>query len=186
MNKTVNIVLVLTFTALISAAVLASVNDWAKPLIEENRTRAIAQAIFQVQQDAKKYDKLNLPELNVFEVFDENNNSLGYAVVHQGNGFQGTIKLIFGIDKNLERIKAIEILEQVETPGLGSLITEENYKSQFNELSVNPFIKLIKGKEKSSENEVQAITGATISSRAVVNIVNDAVKNLKKHLREEK
>lgn len=186
MKKTINIILVLTLTALISAAVLASVNDWAKPLIEKNRTKAIEQAIFQVQQEAKDYEKLNTNEMNVFEVFDDNKNSLGYAVVHQGNGFQGTIKLIFGIDKNLERIKAIEILEQVETPGLGSLITEENYKSQFKDLNVNPFIKLIKGKEKSSKNEVQAITGATISSRAVVNIVNDAVKNLKKNLSEEK
>lgn len=186
MKKNIQIVSVLTITALISAAVLASVNDWAKPLIEENRIKAISQAIFQVHPSAVEYEAANFPELSAYKVFDQNKNEIGYAVVHQGNGFQGTIKLIFGIDKDLKKITSLEVLEQVETPGLGSLITEENYTKQFRNLSVNPNVKLIKGKEKSSDNEVQSITGATISARAVVNIVNDAVKNLKKHLREEK
>ncbi|MCX8057491.1 MAG: RnfABCDGE type electron transport complex subunit G [Ignavibacteria bacterium] len=186
MKKTIHIISVLTLTATISALTLASVNNWAKPLIEENAIKAISEAIFQVQPSAKSYEKIPLDELKAFEVFDENKNSIGYAVVHQGNGFQGTIKLIFGIDKNLERITSIEILEQVETPGLGSLITEENYKNQFRSLSVNPVINLIKGKSKTADNQVKAITGATISSRAVVNIVNDAIRILRKYSKEEK
>lgn len=180
MKNIIQIILVLTITAIISGFVLSSVNNWAKPYIEENRIKAIAQAIFLVQSDGKKYEKLSINEMDVFEVFDENNNSVGYAVVNQGNGFQGTIKLIFGIDRNLERIHAIEILEQVETPGLGSLITESDFKSQFKNLNIQPFVQVVKGKKPSKDNEVQAITGATISSKAVVQIINDAVSKLKK------
>lgn len=180
MKNVLRIILVLTITAIVSGFVLSSVNNWAKPLIEENRTKAISQAIFLVQPEGKKYEKLKINEMEVFEVFDENNNSVGYAVVHQGNGFQGTIKLIFGIDKKLEKIKAIEILEQVETPGLGSLITQDDFKNRFKNLNTQPSIQLIKGKKPINNNEVQAITGATISSKAVVRIVNDAIIQLKK------
>jgi electron transport complex protein RnfG len=180
MKKILQIILVLTFTASISGFVLSSVNNWAKPFIEENRIKAISQAIFQVQSEGMRYEKLNLEEMDVFEVFDENDNSLGYAVVHQGNGFQGIIKLIFGINKELNRIKAIEVLEQVETPGLGSLITEDNFKNRFKNLNVQPLIQVVKDRKPSHNNEVQAITGATISSKAVVRIVNEAVEKLKK------
>ncbi|MCR4416821.1 MAG: FMN-binding protein [Ignavibacteria bacterium] len=180
MKKVLQIILVLTFTAVVSGFVLSSVNNWAKPLIEENRIKAISQAIFLVQQNGVRYEKLKIDEIDVFEVFDENNNSIGYAVVSEGNGFQGTIKLIFGIDKDLNRIKAIEILEQVETPGLGSLITEDNFKNRFKNLNTQPLIQVVKGKKPSNDNEVQAITGATISSKAVVRIVNDAISKLKK------
>lgn len=186
MKRNIHIVLVLTLTAFISAAVLASVNNWAEPLIEKNRNDAISQAIFQVHPSALAYEKMNFSDLNVFKVYDNYKNEIGYAVVHQGNGFQGSIKIIFGIDKDLSKVTSLEVLEQVETPGLGSLITEKYYKGQFQNLSVVPPVKLIKGKEKSSNNEVQAITGATISSRAVVNIVNDAMRILKKNLREGK
>jgi len=180
MKKVLQIILVLTFTAAISGFVLSSVNNWAKPLIEENRIKAISQAIFLVQSEGKRYEKLNFNEMDVFEVFDENDQSIGYAVVHQGNGFQGTIKLIFGINKDLNKITAIEILEQVETPGLGSLITEDNFKNRFKNLNTQPLIQVVKGKKPSHDNEVQAITGATISSKSVVRIVNEAVEKLKK------
>ncbi len=181
MKKILQIILVLTFTASISGFVLSSVNNWAKPFIEENRIKAISKAIFQVQSEGKKYEKLNINEMEVFKVFDENDKTIGYAVVNQGNGFQGTIKLIFGINEELNRIKAIEILEQVETPGLGSLITEDNFKNRFKNLNTQPLIQVVKGKLPSNDNEVQAITGATISSKAVVRIVNEAVEKLKKH-----
>lgn len=181
MKKILQIILVLTFTASISGFVLSSVNKWARPFIEENRIRAISQAIFLVQSEGKKYEKLNIGELDAYKVFDENNNSIGFAVVHQGNGFQGPIKLIFGINEELNRIKAIEILEQVETPGLGTLITEDDFKNRFKNLNAQSIIKIVKGKKPSNDYEVQAITGATISSKAVVEIINDAIAKLKKH-----
>lgn len=184
MKKVLHIVSVLTITAIISGSVLSVVGNWAKPFIEENRIRAISKAIFQVQPEGKHYEKISSNEMEVFEVFDENKNSIGYAVVHQGNGFQGIIKLIFGTDKNLQKITAIEILDQVETPGLGTLITEENFKAQFKDLITQPKINLVKGKAPSANNEVRSITGATISSKAVVEIVNDAVEKLKKLQRE--
>ena len=90
---------------------------------------------------------------------------------------------MIGLTPDLERITSLEILEQVETPGLGTKVTEEPYKGQYKNLVTSPKIEWVKGKAPSKPNEIQAITGATISSKSVVAIVNEGiakVKDLKK------
>ena len=73
----------------------------------------------------------------------------------------------------------LEVLEQVETPGLGTKVTEEPFTSQFVNLNVNPEITWVKGIKPQNPNEIQAITGATISSKAIVRIINEGVKKLR-------
>ena len=93
---------------------------------------------------------------------------------------KGKIRLICGLTEDLEKITAIEILEQVETPGLGTKVSEAPFLDQFEQLQTSPNIKWIKNIEPSQPNEVQAITGATISSRSVVAIINNGIEQLKK------
>ncbi|GAG30217.1 unnamed protein product, partial [marine sediment metagenome] len=64
------------------------------------------------------------------------------------------------------------------TPGLGAKITSEPFRDQFKELLVLPFVELVKGETKES-NQIQAITGATISSQAVVDILNKTIKEMR-------
>jgi electron transport complex protein RnfG len=68
------------------------------------------------------------------------------------------------------------VLEQLETPGLGAEIDGEKFVSQFRGLATRPPISYVKGKAPEKDNEVQAITGATISSKAVVDIINKTIK----------
>ena len=161
------------------AVALSLVNNWAAPKIRINQKAETERAIYLVHLDGKRYETMKDAGFEVYKVFDQTDKSVGYSLVYAGNGFQGKIKLMIGLSEDLSKITSIEVLEQSETPGLGTLILDPPYKDQFNDLTPMTGIKLVKGITPSSPNEVQAITGATISSRAVVTIANEGISKLK-------
>lgn len=179
MKLVIHMLITLTIIGVISGGLLSEINSWAKPKIEANRKAETERAIFVVQAEATNYEKVESADFELYEVFDDDKNSLGYALPYEGNGFQGNIRLIIGVDKSLTKILALEVLEQVETPGLGTKVTETPFTDQFKNLLVTPQINSVKGVEPENPNEVQAITGATISSKAIVRIINDGVNRLK-------
>ncbi|QQS36195.1 MAG: FMN-binding protein [Ignavibacteriales bacterium] len=179
MKEVIRIVATLTVIGVIAGGSLSLVNNWAAPKIAVNQKAETERAIFLVHPDGKKYEAVQTKELEAYKVFDEQNNFSGYSLVYSGNGFQGKIKLMIGLSSTLDKVTSIEVLEQSETPGLGTKILEPPYKDQYNGLTPVPVIKLVKGVEPSAPNEVQSITGATISSRAVVTIVNEGISKLK-------
>jgi len=179
MKQVVHIIATLTLIGVIAGGSLSLVNNWAAPRIAINQKAETERAIFLVHLDGKKYEEIKNAGFEVYKVFDETDKSVGYSLVYSGNGFQGKIKLMIGLSDDINKITSIEVLEQSETPGLGTKILEPPYKDQYNGLVTTPAIKLVKGVEPSNPNEVQSITGATISSRAVVTIVNDGVAKLR-------
>lgn len=181
MKLVIHMLVTLTIIGVVSGALLSEINSWAAPKIEANRKAETERAIFVVQSDATKYEKVENVDFELYEVFDDNKNSLGYALPYEGNGFQGKIRLIVGVDKDLTNILGLEVLEQVETPGLGTKVTETPFTDQFINLLVKPQIDWVKGVEPSNPNEIQAITGATISSKAIVNIINNGVQRLREN-----
>ena len=90
-----------------------------------------------------------------------------------------TIKMLAGVQPDMNTLVGIEILESQETPGLGQEIASEKFKSQFNGLRTTPDITYVKNQKPSEPNEIEAITGATISSRAVVTILNGKINELR-------
>lgn len=183
MNKVVQMLLVLTSIGIISGGLLAYVSEWATPFINANQKAATEAAIFRVQPEGKKYQQVENAGFDLYKVLKEDDSNVGYVIVYEGNGFSGKIRLIAGLSEDLTNISAIEILEQVETPGLGTKITEEPFTSQFLKLETTPKIDWVKGEKPDKPNEIQTITGATISSKAVVDILNDGISRVKK-LRE--
>ncbi len=179
MKNVIQMIIVLTVIAAISGIALSEIASWANPKIAINRAKETERAIFRVQPKAKSYKKIENINYELYQVFDDNNNSLGYAFTYQGNGFQGTIRIIVGLNDSLTVISRIEILEQVETPGLGTKITEDAYLKQFENLLTIPEITWVKGAPPSKPNEIQTITAATISSKAVVDILNDGINKLR-------
>ena len=83
---------------------------------------------------------------------------------------------MIGLTPGLKRITGLEILEQVETPGLGGRISEDSFLNQFKGISTEPQVNYVKNKKPEKPNEIRAITGATISSRSVVAIINKNIK----------
>lgn len=179
MKQVAHIIATLTLIGVIAGGSLSLVNNWAAPKIVINQKAETEKAIFLVHLDGKRYEEIKNSGFEVYKVFNQADSSVGYSLVYAGNGFQGKIKLMIGLTEDLSKITAIEILEQSETPGLGTKILEQPYKDQYNGLTPTPLIKLVKGVEPSNPNEVKAITGATISSRSVVAIVNEGVSKLK-------
>jgi electron transport complex protein RnfG len=177
--KVTHIVAALTIIGIIAGGSLSLVNNWAAPKIAANQKAETERAIYLVHLDGKRYEEIKNSGFEVYKVFNQADSSVGYSLVYSGNGFQGKIKLMIGLAEDLIKITSIEVLEQSETPGLGTKILEPPYKDQYKGLTPVPIIKLIKGIEPSNPNEVKAITGATISSRSVVAIVNEGVSKLK-------
>ncbi|MGB2705774.1 MAG: FMN-binding protein [Candidatus Omnitrophota bacterium] len=182
MRNAVKMISVLTIVGLISGAALVLMYTYANPLIVKNQKDEMQKAIFKIFPDGKTYDKEVFEGAAVFKIKDKNGKLLGYAFLAEGNGYQGVIKIMAGIKTDLETLVGIEILESQETPGLGQEITTDKFTSQFKDLKVAPAITYLKNIKPTKPNEIQAITGATISSRAVVTILNEKIKVIKEHL----
>ena len=178
MKQSIKMILVLIIVGLMSAGLLVSVYNYASPLIEENEKKALQEAIYKLMPEAVRYKKITKDGIVLYEGIDEKGNVIGYAFKAKGNGYQGEIELMAAIDTELKELKGIEILKSIETPGLGSEITEEPFKKQFHGLSVLPEITFTKDKV-TKDNEIQAITGATISTRSVVAILNSEIARIR-------
>ena len=99
---------------------------------------------------------------------------IGYAIPGAGPGFQDTIGLLYGYAPAEKLVRGMEILESRETPGLGDKIYKDaDFVSNFSALLIEPEIVAVKKNTKTQPNEIDAITGATISSKAVVRIINE-------------
>ena len=113
-------------------------------------------------------------EESIYAGYAVDGSFLGYAVPGDGPGYQDTIGLLYGYDPARRRVIGMRILESRETPGLGDRIyKDQDFVSAFLDLATEPEIELVKDGA-TADNQVDAITGATISSRAVVRIINDA------------
>lgn len=102
---------------------------------------------------------------------------IGYIVEGYGKGYSSYIHLLASVDKDFV-VKKISILAHGETPGLGDEIQKEYFQKQFAGKSLDNLV-VIKGE---TPDKIQAITGATISSRAVT---EDGVRNGVKLLKEK-
>lgn len=102
----------------------------------------------------------------------------GWVVKAHGQGYADKIEIIIGLDARVDTITGLFILQQKETPGLGNKITFPRWRSQFiGKLTSSP---LVVTKDKSpSSNTINAVTGATISSRSVTQIINRTIGDVK-------
>jgi len=184
MKKMGYIILVLTIIGILSGGILTWVNKWAIPHIAQNKLDATEKAIFLVQPESKRFDLVEEGDFSIYHIFGEDDAPLGYVLVHAGHGFQSEITLVVGLNEDRSMITGIEILEHHETPGLGSLIKEGRFINQFRNLSAKQDIFLVKVEPEIGKNQVQAITGATISCQAVVTIANEGIAELERLERE--
>ena len=113
------------------------------------------------------------PGEGVFAGFARDGSLTGYAVPADGPGYMDTVSLIYGFDVGRRLVLGMQVLDSRETPGLGDkIIHDEQFHANFGDLEVEPTIVPVKRGAKTRPNEVDCITGATISSEAVVAIIN--------------
>jgi electron transport complex protein RnfG len=177
--------LVLGLVGVISGLLLSYTYKYASPQIEENRQQKLEEAIAAVLGQPSRYERLDIEGEQVYQGFDRKGKPLGYAVMAQGNGYAGKIVLMFGVNPEVNRVLGMRVIESIETPGLGGRIRSDGFQAQFEDLKLNPYIDLVKGRAPQGPGQVQAITGATISSTAVVLIVNKKLDKLRDFLRDK-
>ncbi|MEZ5064705.1 MAG: FMN-binding protein [bacterium] len=187
------LVATLVVAGVLSGAGLVATYDATLPIVQANQARALREAVFLVVPGSTKLepfawqgDRLvaaaepgtnasGAPPAEVFAARDDAGTLLGYAIPADGAGFQDTIRLLVGYEPAGRRIVGVKVLESRETPGLGDKIAKDaQFAANFEALAIDPEVVLVKRGEKTAPNQVDAITGATISSRAVVKIL-DAV-----------
>jgi len=181
-------ILVLGLVTLISGVVLAGIYTGLIPRIEANQQAALERSLSALFEGAEEpqFETLDTEGPAIYRAESSAGDLLGYAVRVTTTGYGGEIRLLVGINPDLSSIAGLEVVQQVETPGLGARITEEDFRAQFEGLDPTETVSYIKNEEPDpEENEVQAISGATISSEAVVDGVNSDVGRAIEILREE-
>jgi len=169
------------------------------PIIKHNKTEALEKAVFKVLPGAtqrvtfKKTDNGFEPmtgevtnEQVVYAGFDNDNNLVGLAIEASGQGFQDVLNVLYGYSPEKQVIVGFYVLESRETPGLGDKIDKDpNFLENFAALDVsldesmqaikNP-VEPVKNGTKTNPWQVDCITGATISSKAVGNIIKQSTQ----------
>jgi electron transport complex protein RnfG len=178
-----NMAVSLTLIALVSSALLGFVYEMTKEPIALSNLNKKLSAIKQVVPDFTNNpndEMFLLPtgEGDSLEVYPakKDNEIIGYAVnTYTNRGFSGNIKLMAGFRPDGSIIN-ISVLEHKETPGLGTKMTDPGFKDQFNDKNPSEFDLRVK----KDGGPVDAITAATISSRAFCDAVQRAYNTLQK------
>ncbi len=97
----------------------------------------------------------------------------GYALPFAGPGLWGTIRGYLGVSASLDRTAGLVFTQQNETPGLGGRIDELQFKEQFRGLPIKAGTELVYGAQ--GDNQIDAVTGATQTSSAVLRILNSVI-----------
>ena len=121
-------------------------------------------------------------EVSFFGAKDQSGFPSGWVVFASGPGLWGEIVAAVGFNRSLDSLTGVEFVKQNETPGLGARITEDWFKDQFR--GKKPPLKMVPEGSASESNEVDAITGATITSKAVLGIINKASHGVKRTVGE--
>jgi electron transport complex protein RnfG len=176
-----NMVIVLTLVALISATALSFTNLStlkARQLVEVKRTlKALKEVLPEFDNDPSS-EKYSVDGFNEMELFPAKKEGLtvGTAIkTYSDEGFSERIWLMVGFDKE-HKICRISVLKQRETPGLGTRMKEPKFRKQFDNQDPVSF----KIKVKKDGGDIDAITAATISSRAFCDAVDRAYRALLK------
>lgn len=175
--------IVLTIISVVIAGVLAVANHFTAPVIAKNAEKATNDALALVVPMANEFKIVEKPEEStnendIYVAYSEDGKEIGYAVSVSPLGFGGNIDIIVGFSMD-KTISGIEIVNSSETPGLGSKASDKEFKSQF--LEKTPPLAISKNAE-SGKNTISAISGATITSKAVTSGVNTALTELNNYL----
>ena len=183
MKKSTYLVLVLTVTASVSGGILAYFGSFTSKRIAEFQKNEQKKAVQVVLPGSVSSESKMLDGVEFFVGKDEAGKIVGVAFVAFGAGFQSTIKILVGMDPTMQTILVMKVMEQAETPGLGTKIVDDQtnksnpnwFVNQFENLNVANGISFVKGQKPKKPGEIQAITGATVSSSSVVNLLNASI-----------
>ena len=186
------LILTLTVAGALAGLLIVSVHLWTQPRILEHQARALREAVQEVLGNPARTQALyvvdgaltaelpagtdSLSVERLFVGYDESGDRIGLAITGAEPGFQDIINLIFGYDPVEDRVLGMKVLDNKETPGLGDKIVKDSvFIDEFAGVDA-PMVGVKPGSGSGADNEVDMITGATISARAVIDIINNQIE----------
>jgi len=178
----------------LAGMLIVSVFQWAQPRILHHQAEVLRDAITEVLGNPDHYQTLFVidgrltPDLaagadstdfeRVWQGFNAEGRPVGFALLGEEPGFQDVIRLIFGYDADSRQLLGMKVLESKETPGLGDRINKDSSFVGGFAGAAAPIRGVKKNSGTGAPEEVDMITGATISSRAVIGIINHRLEQL--------
>lgn len=182
MNEKVKMIVFVLVLGSVLTTALVSVNALTKPLVEKNRERKLHKSVldaFGIEFTKDRIDQVF--EANVEtrtrddkDFYVTRNGEVAFVI--SGSGVWGPIEGAFAVMPDLKTIKGITIIHQKETPGLGGRIAEAEFLDRFKNKKILPELLILPPGKASGENQVDGITGATLSCKAFEEILNTEAK----------
>lgn len=173
MKVMVKYAVILGLICLVASSLLAGVNSLTKAKIIASAKEGEESSLKEIAAEGARFEPVE-HQGNIFyyKVYDKDGNLSAFIFKALGKGYSSNIETMVGIKKD-GTITRIKILSQNETPGLGTRVSEPIFTERFNNKN---FQKL---------EEIEAITGATISSTAVINSIRAKVEEMKAVIENE-
>ncbi|MFA5524429.1 MAG: RnfABCDGE type electron transport complex subunit G [Tissierellales bacterium] len=183
MREIIKLGLILFVITAIAATLLAFANEATSEKIAQVQEQENNKARQEVLPSAEKFEPLDESEFNAIvtennkikEVFTGKNSAdelVGYTIKARSSGYGGDIEIITGISVD-GQVTGMKVVSHSETPGLGANSTKPEFKNQFVGKQTSSNISVVKSAPKDSE--IQAISGATITTMSVADGVNMAI-----------
>ncbi len=166
--------------ALVFGAALAGMQILVAERIAENKLKETLAQIPELVPGSEEGKERTIDGRLYYEAIKDGER-VGWVIPASAVGFADKIEVLIGVDAKLTTITGLYVLDQKETPGLGDKIREASWRSQFNETATAPALEVVKT-EPSADHHIRAITGATISSQTVCDIVNDTLVDVREPL----
>ena len=174
MKEMVRYGFILALICVIAAGLLSGVNMLTRSKIVSQAQAEEQAALNEVMPQAVKFSEVRSgQEILYYRALDRQDKLIGFVFKASGKGYSSVIETLAGIFLD-EKISAIKVISLNETPGLGMRVTENSFTSQFNNQNAL------------SLSGVQAISGATISSKAVIDSVIKKAQEIKELIKNEK
>ena len=172
-----NLTLFLLLLSAFCATLVSGVHSMTAPIIAEMEKNALEASYAEIYpafdkiEQVQEFKKEN--GINGILIAEKNGHPSGIIYNVTTNGYAGQIDLLLAFDIEKSKLTGAKILKQAETPGLGANAAKPTFMDQFKQKDASKTLKIVKATI-SADNEVQAVTAATITSRAVVESINNA------------
>ncbi|EQK41830.1 electron transport complex, RnfABCDGE type, G subunit [[Clostridium] bifermentans ATCC 638] len=160
----------------VASLMLSLTNNITAPVIEQRNIQANNESRQEVLKAAEEFSEVKDVKGDLIEEVYQGTKGgevVGYTIKTTPKGYGGKVEVMVGIS-NDGKISGVKIGNHSETPGLGSKSADPSFKDQYNGKSTKTPLNIVKGNA-SNENDIVAISGATITSKAVTAGVNAAM-----------
>jgi electron transport complex protein RnfG len=186
----------LIVAALLFGVLLAAAQTGLNPLIEANEEKKLSDSMKMLITDANTFKQMTHEDLGIsedkmkelpeiYKGFTDSNDIAGYAFLAEGAGFADKIKLVIATDAAFTKYMGYKVMFSNETPGFGDKIKNAFYSAQYEGAPIQRLELAKAGDDTVIDQRIVAISGATVSSDAVIKIFNTFGRQIKSQLQAQ-